>query len=81
MAFFNKLPPFLIHTARFSEVDPYSMMQTCALTDGFIRTGIIALTYGQVSVNATRCRPKSYKPVILLLHTARLLIAPKLTYP
>jgi hypothetical protein len=32
------------------------MMQTCALTDGFVRKGIIASTYGQVSVNATRCR-------------------------
>ena len=31
------------------------MMQTCGLTDGFVLTGIIALTYGQVSVNATRC--------------------------
>jgi hypothetical protein len=28
------------------------MMRTCALTDGVVRTGIIALTYGQVSVNA-----------------------------
>jgi hypothetical protein len=42
-------------TARFSVIDPHRMMQTCALTDGFVRTGIIALTYGQVSVNATRC--------------------------
>jgi hypothetical protein len=42
-------------TARFSEIDPHRMMQTCALTDGFVRTGIIASTYGQVSVNATRC--------------------------
>jgi hypothetical protein len=37
------------------------MMQTCALTDGFVRTGIIALTYGQVSVNATRCQKLSEK--------------------
>src|SRR5215217_8299402 len=43
-------------TARFSVIDPHRMMQTCDLTDGFVRTGIIALTYGQVSVNATRCR-------------------------
>jgi transposase len=42
-------------SARFSEIDPHCMMQTCALTDEFVRTGIIALTYGQVSVNATRC--------------------------
>jgi hypothetical protein len=42
-------------TARFSVIDPHRMMQTCALTDGFVRTGIIASTYGQVSVNATRC--------------------------
>ena len=42
-------------TARFSVIDPHRMMQTCALTDGFVRTGIIALTYGQVSGNATRC--------------------------
>jgi hypothetical protein len=41
-------------TARFSVIDPHCMMQTCALTDGFVRTGIIASTYGQVSVNATR---------------------------
>jgi len=34
------------------------MMQTCGLTDGFVRTGIIASTYGQVNVNATRCRLK-----------------------
>jgi len=33
------------------------MMQTWGLTDGFVRTGIIALTYGQVSVSATRCNP------------------------
>jgi len=33
-------------------------MQTCALNDGFVRTGIIASTYGQVSVNATRCRTR-----------------------
>jgi hypothetical protein len=44
------------YTARFSVIDPHRMMQTCALTDGFVRTGIIALIYGQVSVNATRCR-------------------------
>jgi hypothetical protein len=42
-------------TARFSVIDPHRMMQTCGLTDGFVRTGIIALTYGQVSANATRC--------------------------
>src|SRR4051794_4973759 len=42
-------------TARFSVIDPHRMMQTCALTDGFVRTGIIASTYGQVSVSATRC--------------------------
>jgi hypothetical protein len=29
-------------------------MQTSGLTDGFIRTGMITLSYGQVSVNATR---------------------------
>jgi hypothetical protein len=44
------------YTARFSVIDPHRMMQTCALTDGFVRKGIITLTYGQVSVNATRCR-------------------------
>ena len=43
------------HSARFSVIDPHRMMHTCDLTDGFVRTGIIALTYGQVSVNATRC--------------------------
>ena len=43
------------HTARFSVIDPHRMMHTCGLTDGFVLTGIIALTYGQVSVNATRC--------------------------
>jgi len=32
------------------------MMQTCGLTDGFVRTGMIASTYGQVSLNATRCK-------------------------
>ena len=35
------------------------MMQTCALTDGFVRTGIIASTYGQVSVSATRCKGRT----------------------
>jgi len=43
-------------TAPFSVIDPHRMAQTCGLTDGFVRTGIIALTYGQVGVNATRCR-------------------------
>ena len=37
------------------------MMQTSGLTDGFVRTGIIALTYGQVSVNATRCKKPSLR--------------------
>ena len=43
-------------TARFSVIDPHRMMQACGLTDGFVRPGIVALTYGQVSVNATRCK-------------------------
>ena len=43
-------------TARFSVIDPHRMMQTYGLTDGFIRTGMITLSYGQVSVNATRCK-------------------------
>ena len=33
-------------TTRFSVIDPHRMMQTCGLTDGFVLTGIIALTYG-----------------------------------
>jgi hypothetical protein len=45
-----------LSSARFSVIDLHRMMQTCALTDGFVRTGIIASTYGQLSVNATRCR-------------------------
>ena len=47
-----------LDTARFSVIDPHRMMQTCALTDGFVRTGIIASTYAQVSVKATRCKSK-----------------------
>src|SRR5215213_1454847 len=43
-------------TARFGVIDPHRVMQTCGLTDGFVRTGMIALTYGQLSLNATRCR-------------------------
>src|SRR5215213_162502 len=43
-------------TARFSVIDPHRMMQACGLTDRFVRTGIIASTYGQLSVNATRCK-------------------------
>ena len=31
-------------------------MQACGLTDRFVRTGIIASTHGQLSVNATRCK-------------------------
>jgi hypothetical protein len=41
------------------------MMQTRGLTDGFVLTGIIASTYGQVSVNATRCRFSDVFPLIL----------------
>ena len=43
-------------TARFSVIDPHRMMQTYGLTDGFIRKGMITLSYGQFSVNASRCR-------------------------
>ena len=55
-----RVKPFLAYTelltARFSVIDPHRMMQTYGLTDGFIRTGMITLSYGQVSVNATRCQ-------------------------
>src|SRR5215208_1823825 len=58
----------LLHTARFSVIDPHRMMHTCGLTDEFVLTGIIALTYGQVSVNATRCKKFALRVELLLNH-------------